>query len=359
MATTTSDLKERLRADTAHALEAAAPRPVVGWAVIGALCLALEAYVMLSWVLSSDFAPSPRGADPIPALTLFWVRFFEGLSLVMVPLALLYAWRTSRREGRLSTEAVIILAWTTLFWQDPMINWARPSFFYNAYFVNMGNWTNQIPGWVNPNSHFLPEPLLWMGGMYVWLPPIICAMTVAAMRFAKRRIPGIGTMGLIATGVGFCMLLDLVLEVLWVRSGVYAYPAAISEFTLFAGERYQFPVYESIFWGPMWALTGLLFFFRDDRGRTFVERGIDRVKNARLHAPLRLLALIGAINVGFAGYNVLILWTTFQVDPTPAGYPSWLLAGQCGAGSDYECPGPNVPIRLPGSPAIPPFSGRN
>lgn len=349
MATIGSEVKARLGATAgtpSRTLEAAAPRPVVGWAVIGTLCLLLEAYVMIAWMLSPDFVPSPKGDDPIPGLTLFWVRFFEGLSLVMVPLGLWWAWRSSRREGRLSLDAIIILAWTTLFWQDPMINWARPSFFYNAYFVNMGNWTNQIPGWVNPNSHLLPEPLLWMGGMYLWLPPIICAMTVGVMRLAKKRAPSLGTVGLIATGIGFCMLLDLVLEVLWVRSGVYAYPAAIGAFTLSAGQLWQFPVYESIFWGPMWALTGLLYYFRDDRGHTLVDRGIDRVKSVRFRPVVRWLALVGAINVGFAVYNVFILWTTFQVDPTPAGYPSWLRAGQCGPGTDYACPAPDVPIRL-------------
>ncbi|HKY92856.1 MAG TPA: spirocyclase AveC family protein [Nevskiaceae bacterium] len=347
MATIGPDVKAGLAAarhERAVPLQLTAPRPVIGWATIGALCLLLEAYVMIAWILSPDFAPSPRGTDPIPALTLFWVRFFEGLSLVAVPVALWWAWRSSRREGRLSLDAIIILAWATLFWQDPMINWARPAFFYNAYFVNMGNWTNQIPGWVNPTSHLLPEPLLWMGGMYVWLPPIICGMTVAVMRFAKRQVPSLGTIGLIATGIAFCMLLDLVLEVLWVRSGVYAYPAAIGAFSLSAGELWQFPVYESIFWGPMWALTGLLFYFRDDRGHTLVDRGIDRVKAVRFHSAIRLLALIGALNVGFAVYNVFILWTTFQVDPTPSGYPSWLRAGQCGEGTPYRCAGPDVPV---------------
>ncbi len=43
------------------------------------------------------------------------------------------------------------------------------------------------------------------------------------------------------------LLLDIVIEQLFVRTQVYAFPRTWDALTVFAGTQYQFPVYESVF----------------------------------------------------------------------------------------------------------------
>jgi hypothetical protein len=335
------------------------PRLVTWLAFIGALFVALEIYVFGAWILSPDFRPSPLGADPIPGVTMFWVRFFEGFSILAAPLVVWWCWRTCKRDGRLSLEAIIAIAWATLFWQDPIYNWNRPNFFYNANFFNYGNWTEQIPGWINPTGSLLPEPLLFMGLAYIWMPIVITLLTVALMNRVKARWPSLSVMQMIGVGMGFCMLLDFVIEVIWVRMGLYAYPNTLHALSINGGKTYQFPIYESLFWGAVWASTAILYYFRDDKGRTVLDRGLDRVKAVRWHGALRVLAMAAFLNISFGLYNTVMIWISFQGDATPAGYASWLKAGMCGQGTDYACHAPDMPVPLPDSGPLPPPAGRD
>jgi hypothetical protein len=334
-------------------------RPVVAWAVFGAAWLALQLYTYTAWILGPNFKPAPTGDDPIPDLVLFYVRLFETLSIVSTLAVGWWLWRTCKRDGRLSIEAIVAIAWTPLWWWDGVYNWPRTLFMYNAYFVNRGNWGAEIPGWVNPTGHLLAEPILFVGLMYFYIPVAIGAIVAAVLRRSKSRWPTIGMAGLITIGLAGCMTLDLLLEAVWVHTHLYAYSGTVHAWSIWGGTTHQFPVYEAVFWGSVWASTGFLLYFRDDRGRTIVERGLERVKAARLHTPLRILAVGGFFNFMFALYSAIMWFISFSMDATPAGYPSWLRTGQCGEGTQYECPGPQVPVSLPGSKPIPPFLGSN
>lgn len=326
-----------------------APRAIVWWAALGALVLALEIYVMGSWVLSEDFKPSPIGNDPVPAFTLYAIRFFEVAFACCFVAVSWWAWRTCKRDGRLSLEAIIWIAWATAWWEDPISLWSRVNFFYNAHTVNFGNWTAHIPGWVNPSSKLLPEPIFFAGFAYAsWF---VWASLLASwsMSWAKRRFPSMGTMALIAWGLGTLMLFDLIFEGGWVLAGVYAYPLVHQDWSLWAGKTYQFPIYEALLWGPVWAAPGILYYFRDDKGHTILDRGIDRVKSVRVRPWLRILAMVAFINLVFQFYNITWTFIGMTADQIPADYPSHLRAGQCGEGSAYKCGGPDYHIPLPDS----------
>jgi hypothetical protein len=346
-------------AAAARSLETGGIRPIVAWAWFGAGCLALQLYTYVAWILGPHFKAAPTGPDPIPDRVLLYVRLFEVLSILAALGVFAWLWRTCRRDGRLSIEAIVAIAWTPLWWWDAVYNWPRTIFLYNAYFLNRGNWTQEIPGWVNPVGSLLPEPILFVGLMYFYIPVAIGAMCCAMLRRAKTRWPSLGMAGLIAIGLLTCMLLDLALEAIWVRTQLYAYNGTVHRWSLWGGETYQFPVYESIFWGAVWASTAFLLLFRDDRGRTFIERGLDRVRLPRLSTPIRILAIGGYFNAIFVVYTAIMWFISFSMDATPAGYPSWLRAGMCGEGTAYECPGPQVPVALPASRPIPPFLGDN
>jgi hypothetical protein len=95
----------------------------------------------------------------------------------------------------------------------------------------------------------------------------------------------------------------------------------------------------------------MLRYFRDDRGRSVVERGVDAmVASTRKKNLLRVLAVTGFINVVFVTfYNLPIQFFNLHVDTMPT-HPTYLRSGLCGEGTPYSCPGPEVPIYLRGQP---------
>jgi hypothetical protein len=118
--------------------------------------------------------------------------------------------------------------------------------------------------------------------------------------------------------------------------------------TLFSGHFYQFPVYETfVFSFPMTAFTCLRY-FRNDRGETFVERGLHEVRGSESkRTAIRFLALFGATNVLLLGlYNIPINYFGLHVG-SPAKdvvNRSYLMDGICGPGTTYACPGKDIPI---------------
>jgi hypothetical protein len=141
---------------------------------------------------------------------------------------------------------------------------------------------------------------------------------------------------------------DLVMEGSWMLTGAYVYAGSIEGFTIGYGNYYQFPLQEALFVGIIWTAWASVRFFRDDKGRTLVERGIDDVKvGGAGKFWLRWLAFAGVFNVVFlAGYN--IPWQWFSLNTT--GWPkdiqqrSYFTNGVCGDGTTYACPSRDVPL---------------
>src|SRR5439155_1179924 len=109
-------------------------------------------------------------------------------------------------------------------------------------------------------------------------------------------------------------------------------------------------MYEALVVGVFCSVIGMLRYYRDDRGRSRIERGIDDLRlRPRRRSIVSALAFVGLANVMFALLNVGYNWVGLYVDKTP-DYPSYLVNGLCGPGSGYECPAPGVPVFLPDSP---------
>jgi hypothetical protein len=329
-------------------------RPIVFWAIVGAAFVALQLYIYLSWLTSGDATRVDTGTDKLNTATEIWVQFFQALSIVAAIAIVFVVVRQSLRQRSLSFDAMLVIAWVSLYWQDPIINYVRTGFFYNSAFVNIGSWTEHIPGWVSPNGHLLPEPVAFVGALYFWLGPAASLLTYWVMRRAKARWPRLGAVGLVATAWIVMVALDLLCELIWVRTTLYAYSGAIHGLSIWGGERYQFPIYESVLWPMVWTSMGALKYFRDDKGRSVVERGVDRVRAVRWRTPLRVLAIIGFANIAMLTYNIAFQAFVLHNDKTPSGYPTYLRNGLCGEGTRYACNGPEIPIPLPRSSAVPP-----
>ena len=326
---------------------------VVRWAWLGGVILMFITYVMGTWIFSGKAVPTDPGPDQLPEiqrLFIFWVQ------IVAMFLGIVVAWifvvRAWIREGRMTTTGMLYIAWLTLFFQDPMMNYTSATLLYNSHMFNLGTWTmGSTPGWTSPNGNNLPEPLLLIIVGYTIIGYSLCFPVLAMLNALKARRPTLTRMQLAIIGVLCLIALDTLFESLLLRTGVYAYPGGIRAITLFAGETYQFPMTEGIFYGGVLiGSTLVLLLYRDDKGQTFVERGIDQMRISSFGKQwVKFLALFGFVHLSmFIGFTIPMQWLATHSDPFPEGYPSYMINNMCVYGPQRnECPGPGVMMPRP------------
>jgi hypothetical protein len=172
------------------------------------------------------------------------------------------------------------------------------------------------------------------------------------MTRAKARWPHLGTFGVVMVGFAFFSIFALV-EPPILMLGLWSYPGAIEWLTLFHGHYYQYPLNEWVVFATLMTAWTAFRHFRDDKGRTLAERGIDdlRVRGWR-RTGIRFLALVGACNAIFlVTYTVPNAIAGLYASPWPKDVTdrSYLTDGLCGPGTDYACSGPGIPIPRPDS----------
>lgn len=327
--------------------------PVKAWAFIGCLFLAFMFWVTYNWVTAPYFGPTelaPGVEVPLNFKIGVWAVTI-GMGLVWLYLIWSQIITPIRKTGQPNTLGLLGIAFFVAIFWDPSMNWIQVGCVYNPYAPNLGFLSAEIPGWLSPNGHRLPEPLLtWAGGY----PGFLLWMTfggLAAMRFLKARFPGISNIALSAAGIVTAMVVDLVLESLLIRfSGIYAYPGAIRALSLWGGHWYQFPLYECLF-GAWVGCTSVLVYFKDDKGRTWVERGVEKLdmcKNSNFRQSIvRLVAIIGFCSVVEVILYVLPMpLITANADPFPEDLPAFFTtgAGMCGPETGIACARPDLPI---------------
>jgi len=328
---------------------------VRAWAFIGAIFIVFIAYVVYQWVTAPYFGRTPLAEGiEVP------LNFKIGVHVVEVGMGLVWAYliwtqiiKPIRQTGQPNTAGLLGIAFFVAIFWDPSMNWIQQGCVYNAYAFNLGFLSGEIPGWMSPRPNLLPEPLLaWSGGY----PGFLLWMTfggLAAMRFVKARFPGISNVKLAICGIFASMMVDMVLESLLIRfSGIYAYPGSIRSLSLWGGHWYQFPIYEAICFGGWVGFTSVLLYFKDDKGRTWVERGVEKMsfcKNSNFRQSMvRLVAIIGFCQVVELIIYVLPMpLITANADPFPEDTPAFFTqgSGMCGPGTGLACPRPDLPIQ--------------
>jgi hypothetical protein len=208
-----------------------------------------------------------------------------------------------------------------------------------------------VPGWVSWNKpgQMMAEPLLMNAPGYSF-GVLLCTMLGCwVMRRAKLRWPTLGVAGLLGVLVVFTFFFDIVMEGFFLMPmGLFTYPGAIQSLSLFPGTYHQYPIYEGLLWGGVQAGFCSLRFFTDDRGRTFVERGLERVQGGAVKRDLmRFLAIFAAVSTFFfVFYTIPAQWLAMHADPWPEDIQkrSYFTMGICGEGTGRLCPHPALPI---------------
>jgi hypothetical protein len=323
--------------------------PVKWWAAVGAVYLVFMVAVLTNWVLSPLFKTVPVGPTPVPTFMKVAIAFFE---VVSIPAALACFYflvvKPLRRDGKLSVDGALTIAAATVWFQDPLSAYSGAWFTYNSWALNYGSWVNSIPfatGKAAPGA-MVVEPILIMPGVYVFC--FVFAMFAGSwvMRTARNRWPQLSAVKLAAICVVAMLAFDVVLEgLMFMPLGVWEYPGG--HFSIFPHTYHKFPLTEMLTGGSAFASIPILCFFRNDRGETLADRGVESLKvSDRRKSLLRALAMIGFLNVlFFVLYNVANTWTATRMADWPIDLQkrSYLTNGLCGEGTDQMCPGPAVP----------------
>jgi hypothetical protein len=323
-------------------------RPVLWWASLGAAAVALQAWIYTSWVLSGDFRAVTTGRDPVPGHEKTWAWILQGGFTAGALVAVVFVVRTCVRRRRLTLEAKIAIAWLAVMWMDPMANYFRPQYMFNSYYINFGSWAGHIPGWISRRGGNLPFAL----GINLpsYTASILAAVAGAKLMGAVRvRRPRMGTAGLVLVAWLFLSAVVFAVEDLLIHTGWLVWNG-IPAVTLWHGGRAAIPLTEVLAWGGTQTALATLLFLKDDRGRVFVERGLERVPGPGWRrTAVSLLAVIGFATVAQAAYGVISAPLGFYVGRW-TDVPSYIRNGVCGDGTPYRCPGPDVPVLLPGNP---------
>ncbi|TAM69757.1 hypothetical protein [Mycobacterium sp.] len=95
--------------------------PVKWWAGLGAVILVFIAYVLTDWVTGPFFERVPTGPTDPPIYMKVAMVFFQAVS---IPVGLcLVGWFVIRpiiRQRRLTLDGMLVLAFSTLWFQDPL-----------------------------------------------------------------------------------------------------------------------------------------------------------------------------------------------------------------------------------------------
>ncbi|HKY20927.1 MAG TPA: spirocyclase AveC family protein [Vicinamibacterales bacterium] len=329
------------------------PSLVVTFAALGSLFLAFQLFVLASWVLGPHFVPTDPGPDPISESKL---RLFAIMQIVVPLAAAAMSWKLLFgpwfRTGRITTDGRILFSAAMVFFWDMSLNYSSIALFYNAHLVNFGAWANGAwPGWYSPSGHRLPEPIVFIMPAYLALVFSQALIVCWLLRMAKARWPSMGLGATLLAIVVGLTIIDSIVEITVLRTGFYAYPGSIGSLTLWAGQTYQFPLTEGFLFGGLGVGScAVIWYFRDDKGRTFVERGIDALRYSDFTKSwLQTLAVYGFIHTAFfVLYFIPCQFVTLNADSFPQGYPSYMTNGMCVYGVHQDqCPGPGVMMPRP------------
>jgi hypothetical protein len=317
--------------------------PVTWWALFGALALAFIAYIWIKWLTGPYATPVHTGTSREPG----WMHsahvIWEVLS-VPAMLATFY-WFLARpwlRERRLSTDGLLCIGFLLLWFQDPLTNYFQPWVTYDSHLVNIGNWTQGIPGWQSFNApgRQVPEPVLFTPEVYVFLWLGLAMLGTAVMRRAKARFPEWGTLRLLGAAFAVLAIVDLIAEgLIFMPLGFYTYGGGVAPI-LFGSTYHTFPLHEPICTGLMFTAAAALRYFKDDKGHTIVERGAERIGSARLRGSFRALALIGAAQLCMLiPYTIPVALVQYSARAWPQDLRqrSYLNDGLCGPATGRRC----------------------
>ena len=225
------------------------------WAFAGALILAFEAYVLIKWVTGPNFQNVPPGPTPVPlGFKIAGTAITVGGAVATVWFLWNWVVKPWRQSRTVTAEGLLLIWFATFAWFfDPFANFFHAYFTYNSWFPNMGSWVADIPFWSSITAGkpgaMQAYPLGFVVTAYVWGLFGVIAFLAWSMRKMRSRWPAMSTPALLVYTYVLGTVVFLILEIVYMRAGIYGYHGAVPSLTLWYGKYYQMPVYEAIFAG--------------------------------------------------------------------------------------------------------------
>lgn len=278
---------------------------VTWWALWGVAITVFSLVVFGRWLLSPiQFQPVPLPAAVMSSDAIARIRVLEGVS-TFVALAALWVWlvRPWRRDGRAPIQGLVMLGALVGYVFDTTINLDSYVMAWNVHSVNFGTWAAFFPGHTGPVRY--AEALLWGPPMYVYFGTLLGALQFAVLRTLRPRT-GFSIAAILSFVAAF--VFDLIAEVSIIRfTEAYAWARVWGVLSLWPGQQWQFPLYESLL---VAAYSSLYLWHQqsvDSQGETFIERGAKQLP-PRWQLPLRTLAAFG-----FAAVPILVYFGGFYL----------------------------------------------
>jgi hypothetical protein len=331
-------------------------QPVQIWFWIGIVLLAIQFWYTAKWVMSDQFVAVPTGPDVPPE----WMRNVLDIGqIVMTTLwCFSFFWFVLRpllRGKRVGIDGLMMIGLTLSSGWDALSDVGQYWFTYNAYLVNRGSMLGVMPITLSPHAAGVNEawPMFFIDTTYgnvFYMLMFMCAVMRRIQNKWRVSAPALIAISFVLGG-----LVDFVFEgVVILPLGFYSYAGGGHWAVMNADTYYRYPLHEMIFVGFLFGSLACMRYFVNDKGETFVERGLDKVAGSPMKKGLmRAIAVTsGVISIFAVTYHlpvgILALHTAAWPDDTINR--SYFTNGICGPQVNLACPGPTVPIARPGAP---------
>ena len=277
------------------------------WAWLVAV-LGVSAIVAVGWnarnypdarVGNPEVTGAPRPVEPLFGFDhwLTVLQVFTIIAVVGLIAAFVWGWR------KYGAHPVLLmgLVTTIIVWQDPMMNWAP----YAVYNPRLWHFPES---WPLVSLSPTIEPFVVIGYVMFQLGPYFPAIWVLRKIQARRPVDSfVWRHPLISLGLWilfFGFIIDMILEVTLVRTGMYIYAQVIPFGSIFVGTPHQFPLlWESTLVTLVMIPAGVLI-YRDDTGRTVAEKLASRVRLFPSRPVLGgFLVMLVIVNVAYLVYG--------------------------------------------------------
>lgn len=331
-------------------------------ALLAVPVLALEIWTVVAWLL--DGPTQITAYRDRTSASWYLAHFFEVMVFVIALVVLVVVIRDCRRKRQILTfDVMFILVGATLFWADALTDFYAPMWFPSSNWINLNYVAGHLPFVANPDLSSLPDPLL-----FTWFLETFCFLGMAmvfgrAITWARGRWPHLSNRQLFGLVLLCGFIVDLALEsclMLPTKLWTYAAPEAL---TLNFGGGAREAAFAIAVTAVYFGLVMSIRIFKDDRGQTIVERGLEG-HSPRVRKAISLLALYAACQaiIVVVGNAPVLLTPYVTVHQAPAH----IINGRCDApgveGTRYgPCPG-SPGYRMPGRtsdlPMREPVNGR-
>jgi hypothetical protein len=342
-----------------RATPAVAAKPGWSWphylALLGIPILIWEAMTLIPWLLDGPaqitrYRPDHRTVDWYAA------RGFEGLAVLIAIAVAIYVVRGCRASRRVLTfDLMFCLAGATQFWADAGVNFMNPAITISSNWVNVNATCGHMPLVVNPDCGRTPDPILFLFLLETFAPLGVAILFARAVNRARIRWPGVSTArlfwGVVAGGFGLALIEPFVI----IPLHLWNYPGTPPSIGL--GHGFRYPVWEIACFGLWFGVLAAVRIFKDDRGRTIAERGLEHHRPAT-RKLITLLALYTIFQGAIWGFASAPYWVLGLSQHAWAAQPAQLVNGMCDApgwsatryGPCPGSPGYRMPVKnsLPG-----------